>query len=177
MKWILQQAAFYLAVAVVSMLTVEVGYRVHVLFKDSRLQLRTEKITELSPITAYTRSLWRFDADEGFQYTDRTGIFIAWFMKGRVAGCSPVAPINKDGSPGISEGDYKDAEIKIAVFGDSFSVTVDDGNKTWVSRLQTQLQKKLGRSVHILNFARDGSGLLQMFDVAASELPKRKPNL
>ena len=77
MKWILQQAAFYLAVAVVSMLTVEVGYRVHVLFKDSRLRVRSEKIAELPPIYAYTRSLWRFDADEGFQYTDRTGIFIA----------------------------------------------------------------------------------------------------
>ena len=96
---------------------------------------------------------------------------------GRIAGCNAVDPINKDGSPGISEGNYEDADFKVAVFGDSFSVFVDDRNKTWVSRLQTRLQEKLGRSVHILNFARDGSGLLQMFDVAAFELTKWKPDL
>ena len=177
MKWILQQAAFYLAVAVVSMLTVEVGYRVHVLLKDPRLQLRAEKITELPLIIAYTRSLWRFDAERGFKYIDRTGIFATAVQNGRINWCIPADPINKNGSPGISEGIYEGADFKIAVFGNSFSVFTDDSDNTWVSRLQTQLQKKLGRSVHILNFARDGSGLLQMFDVAAIEMRKRKPDL
>jgi len=126
---------------------------------------------------AYTRSLWRFDADEGFQYTDRTGIFFTSVEDARIAGCSAVDPINKDGSPGISEGNYEDADFKVAVFGDSFSVFVDDGNNTWVSRLQPRLQEKLGRSVHILNFAHDGNGLLQMLDIAAIEIPKRKPDI
>jgi hypothetical protein len=177
MKRILQEVAFYFAVAIVAMVTVEIGYRINVLLKDPRLELRPEKITELSPITAYTRSLWRFDADEGFRYTDRTGIFQTEIRDGRIGGCGPIPPINKDGSPGISEGNYKDADFKIAVFGDSFSVFVDDSNTTWVNRLQTRLQKELGRSVHILNFARDGSGLLQALDVAAAELPKWNPDL
>ena len=177
MKWVLQQAAFYLVAAIVALLIVEIGYRTNVLLKDPRLQLRPEKLTELPPISAYTRSLWRFDPNEGFQYTDRTGTFISTVFNGRIAGCWAADPINKDGSPGISEGNYEDADFKVAVFGDSFSVFVDNRYNTWVSRLQTRLQEKLGRSVHILNFARDGSGLLQMLDVAASELPKWKPDL
>ena len=176
LKKILQQVAFYLAAAVVAFLIVEIGYRANMLLKDPRIQLRPENITEL-PITAYTRSLWQFNAAKGFYYADRTGIFVATVSMGRIAGCSAVDPINKDGSPGISEGKYENADFKVAVFGDSFSVFVDGSNSTWVNHLQVRLQEKLGCSVHILNFAHDGSGLLQMFDVAAFELPKWKPDL
>jgi lysophospholipase L1-like esterase len=177
MKWILQQAAFFLSVAIVAFLVVEVGYRANLLLKTPRLQFKQEALTELPPVAAYSRSLWRFDAKVGFQYTDRTGIFLATVANGRIAGCSAVDPLNKDGSPGISEGKYEDADFKLALFGDSFSVSTDDRNRTWVNRLQGRLQERLGRSVHILNFARDGMGLLQTFDVAASELPRRKPHL
>ena len=177
MKVLLQQVVTYLAAVVIGCFIVEAGYRVHLVRNDLRIQLRIDSEELLLPFTAYTRSLWHFNAAEGFQYADRTGVYETSIMDGRIAGCGAVNPINKDQSPGISEGNYEDAEIKIALFGDSFGVFVDNNNFTWVTLLQRVLQQRLGRTVHILNFSHDGSGLIQMFDVAASELPKLKPNL
>jgi hypothetical protein len=177
MKIVIRQVAFYVAAAVVAFLIVESGYRVHLLYKDPRILLRAETLTDLPPIAAYTRSLWQYDADEGFRYTDRTGVFFTEVANGRIASCSGAGSINADGSPGISTGRFQDAQFKVALFGDSFSAVVDDGGRTWVNRLEMHLQAELGRSVHILNAARDGTGILQMFDIAAAELPQNKPDL
>jgi lysophospholipase L1-like esterase len=175
-KRVLSEFGIYLIAALLGCVIVETGYRAYLLYKDPRMQLRPEPNSALPPIGVYSRSMWRFDAAEGFQYV-RDPIFITHVANGRIAGCQIAPPINTYGSPGLAEGSYEDAEVKIAVFGDSFSVFADPNNMTWVNYFQRLLQERLGRSVHVLNQARDGTGLLQMFDIAAHQVPKRKPDL
>ncbi|PWT86747.1 MAG: hypothetical protein C5B56_11935 [Proteobacteria bacterium] len=176
MRRYLYHLGIYLIAAAVGFLAVEAAYRVLLLKKYPRIQLRAETDEELPLIGAYNRSLWRFDAVEGFQYV-RGQIFNTHVRNGRILACEPVPPRNKYGMPGLAEGDYEDAEIKLAVFGDSFSLFTDASNANWVNYLQRTLQARLGRSVHVLNFARDGSGFVQMFDIAAAKLPEVKPDL
>jgi len=160
---------------IVGFLLVEGGYRVNLLLKDSRLQLRPETIAELPLLGVYNRSIWQFDLAEGFQYTDRQ-IFQTTIENGRIDNCV-LLPRDSYGSPRVAEASYNDADVKLAVFGDSFSLSRDASNNTWVSYLQRVLQDRLGRSVHILNLARDGMGLVQMFDIAAIRIPRHKPDL
>ena len=42
---------------------------------------------------------------------------------------------------------------------------------------RTLLEKRLGRSVHVVNFGRDGYGILQMFDLAVAKVREWKPDL
>src|SRR2546423_5382589 len=93
----------YLLAALVGFLTVEVAYRVHLLMKDNRIQLRPETVAELPLLGVYSRSLWRFDVAEGFQYV-RDQIFATHIANGRIAACQALPRINKYGSPGIVEG-------------------------------------------------------------------------
>ena len=176
MKRVLSQLGTYLMAAIVGFLLVEAGYRIELVRKDSRIRLWPGTVAEIPLLGVYNRSLWRFDAVEGFQYVTDP-IFITHIGNGRITGCQQIPAINKYGSPGLAEGSYEDAEIKIALFGDSFSVFPDPDNMTWVNYLQRDLQEKLGRSVFVLNQARDGTGLLQMFDVAAAKVPKLRPDL
>jgi hypothetical protein len=176
MKRIISQLGIYLIAAVLGFLIVEVGYRAYLLRKDARMQLWPQSLSALPPIGVYSRSMWRFDEAEGFKYVTEP-IFITHVANGRIAACQIAPPINKDGSPGLSEGSYEDAEVKLAVFGDSFSLFADANNMNWVNYFQRLLQQQLGRSVYVLNRARDGTGLLQMFDIAAHQVPIRKPDL
>ena len=176
MKRLRPQIGLYLAALIVGCVVVELGYRVHLLLKDDRIHLRPQTIAELPIIGVYNRSLWRFDEAEGFQYVQEA-IFNAHILGGRFLSCGRIPPINKYGNIGLAEGNYEDAEIKLAVFGDSFSAFTGAGDMTWVNYLQRDLQKRLGRSVNVLNFARDGIGLAQMFDIAAIKVPQYKPDL
>jgi lysophospholipase L1-like esterase len=166
----------YVVAAIAAFLLVEAGYRINLLIKDSRLQLRSETIAELPLLGVYSRSLWQFDLNEGFQYSNRR-IFQTHIRRGQIDNCVVLPPLNKYGSPGVAEGNYEDSDVKLAAFGDSFSVFTDANNMTWLNYLQRALQDQLGRSVHILNFARDGIGLVQMFDIAAIRVPIHKPDI
>jgi hypothetical protein len=74
------------------------------------------------------------------------------------------------------KGVYDDAEIKILLFGDSWAAFNINGT-TWPDKFQRNLEERLGKSVHVVNFARDGYGILQMFDLAAHEIKRWKPDL
>src|SRR5947209_3896156 len=108
--------SLYVVAAIAGFLLVEAGYRVNLLIKDSRLQLRSETIAELPLLGVYSRSLWHFDLNEGFQYSNRR-IFQTHIQKGRIANCVVLPPLNKYGSPGVSEVSYEHADVKLAVFG------------------------------------------------------------
>lgn len=73
-----------------------------------------------------------------------------------------------------SGGDYASADLKVAVFGDSFPA-FSVGGMTFPSRLQDVLSDGLGKSVHILNFGRDGYGVIQIFKLAAARIAEWKP--
>jgi hypothetical protein len=56
-------------------------------------------------------------------------------------------------------------------------MNTDQEGLTWANHLQRRLASRLHQSVYVHNFARDGMGLIQMFDVAASRAPRYKPDL
>jgi hypothetical protein len=162
---------------VVGFALVEAGYRLILLRTDPRLMLpwRLASPAGLPPIEVYNRSLWKFDPDEGYQYA-RDDVDSTRIERGIVTDCTRLNPINANGGGGLIEGDYASADLKIAVFGDSFTWFSSPENLTWTNYLQRDLQRLTGRSVHVLNFARDGIGVMRMFDLAAVRLPKYRPD-
>jgi hypothetical protein len=162
---------------VVGFALVEVGYRLVLLRKDPRVVLpwRAANPKSLPPIQVYNRSLWKFDPDEGYQYV-RENVDLTRIEQGIVTDCRRLNPINSLGGSGLIEGDYASAEVKIAVFGDSFTWFSSPENLTWTNYLQRDLQRATGRSVHVLNFARDGVGVMRLFELAADRLPKYRPD-
>jgi hypothetical protein len=131
---------------------------------------------KLPPIGVYNRSLWEYDADSGFRYTTKD-VFLSHVDGGQVTSCFKIQSANAYGSMGTIKGDYASASLKVAVFGDSFTAFVTLDGMTWTNALQDALEAKLHRSVHVLNFGRDGTGVLQMFDMAKAKLPEYKPDL
>src|SRR5262249_11834079 len=131
-KRVLSQLGVYAVSVAIGFVVVEAGYRIYLLRTDPRMHLRAESIAELPPIAAITRSLWQFDAVEGFRYAPRDHIFTAQLVNGRVLTCSAMTPLNKYGFPVLAEGNYEDADVKLAVFGNSFSMPHDESNTSWV---------------------------------------------
>jgi hypothetical protein len=155
----------------------EAAYRLVLLRTDSRVMLpwRVADPASLPPIEVYNRSLWQFDLDEGYHYV-RDNVDWTRVERGLVADCARLNPINANGGSGLIEGDYASADLKIAVFGDSFTWFSSPDNLTWTNYLQRDLQRVTGRRVHVLNFARDGVGVMRMFDIAAVKLPRYRPD-
>jgi hypothetical protein len=89
--------------------------------------------------------------------------------------------INAEGNSGRIAGRYAEAELRILAFGDSFTQRPRPSPAgepmTWPNFLQDLLEAELGRSVHVVNFGRDGYGVLQMLDLAAAKVPEWRPDL
>src|SRR5262249_34376926 len=107
---------------VVGFTLVEAAYRLVLLRTDPRLMLpwRLANPDNLPHIEVHSRSLWKFDFDEGYQYV-RENVDWTRIESGVVTDCTRLNPINAHGGSGLIEGDYASADLKIAVFGDSFT--------------------------------------------------------
>ena len=124
----------------------------------------------------FDRSHWVFDLETGYGYPPKRKIAHTAIQDGRVVSCTLIDVINERGNIGPIEGSYEDADLKIAIFGDSWSAFSQNGI-TWTDVLQRKLSEQTGKKVHVVNFGRDGYGVLQMFDLAARELPQWKPDI
>jgi hypothetical protein len=125
----------------------------------------------------------KFSEEFGFEYVPGTYQGGAIY-EGRVLQCwNPMQDwvINERGNSGRIRGSYQDAELKILVFGDSVTQrprkNIRGEYMNWPNFLQDYLEQDLARSVHVVNFARDGYGVLQMFDLAAAKVAEWKPDL
>ncbi|PYO52981.1 MAG: hypothetical protein DMD84_07770 [Candidatus Rokuibacteriota bacterium] len=127
-------------------------------------------------IAAYDVSHWEFDERFGYVYPAGRIIAQTNIADGRVTSCQRWDIINKDGNIGKIVGDYHEAELKVLVFGDSWSAFHHEG-RTWPLFLQEVLEVRLNKKVHVVNFGRDGYGILQMFDLAAAKIAEWKPDL
>ena len=124
----------------------------------------------------YDKSLWEFDQRFGYVYPPGRTVHLTGFNGSKVVGCRQLPAINAQGNIGDIKGDYASADLKVAVFGDSFTATQDAG-VTWPNLLQDRLSERLHRRVNVVNFGRDGYSVLQMFDLAAAKVPEWKPDL
>jgi hypothetical protein len=128
------------------------------------------------PIGVKNRSLWEFDEEFGYVYPPGRTVDGTVVKDGHVVNCQRVDVINRDGNVGPIVGRYDTAELKVLVFGDSWAAFQHEG-KTWPSFLQGALERRLRKTVHVVNFGRDGYGILQMFDLAAVKVAEWKPDL
>lgn len=129
-----------------------------------------------SYIASYSVSHWEFDEQLGYVYPPNRAIDYTGVADGRVRDCDRFSVIDKNGNIGLQKRDFADADLKVAVFGDSWSA-FQQGGKTWPYFLQEELEKRLGRKVAVMNFGRDGTGVLQMFDMAAAKIAQWKPDI
>ena len=156
---------------------VEAGYRLHL--------HRTQPWWFLA-----TQGLWYFEKSpfrysEAFGYEYVPGSYHAGAAyEGRITACwDPIwdFAINALGNSGRIKGSYSEAELRILVFGDSFTQrprpSPEGEPMTWPDFLQDLLQAERGRSVNVVNFGRDGYGILQMFDLAAAKVREWRPDV
>jgi hypothetical protein len=170
----LKNAGLALAACLLSLSGAEAGYRYHL--------YRTQP-ARFQPLILQTdffqRSPWLYNETYGWDYQpgETYGGTIA---DGVVISCWRWLA-NERGNVGRVQGSYEDADLKVLVFGDSWTSQprrLPDGTTvTWPDFLQDELEAKTGGSVHVVNFARDASGVLQMFDMARVKLPEWKPDL
>jgi hypothetical protein len=154
-------------------LLAEVSYRLYLNYKSPG---RFDQADRDKNFAAFNVSHWEFDEKFGYLYPPGRVIDLTRVGDGRVYSCERIATINKFGNIGPVSGDWHTAAVKIAVFGDSFTAYVQDGI-VWPNALQKVLEDQLKRPVAVMNFGRDGYGLLQMFDLAAGKIPEWKPDI
>jgi hypothetical protein len=152
----------------------EAAYRAYLYFEYP--ERFASPVAETGYFSLYDQSLWEYDARFGFVYPPGRKIAYTGISDGAVRDCAVMDVINRHGNVGPIIGDYASADLKVAVFGDSWAAFHLD-NKTWPVFLQAELERRLGRSAHVLNFGRDGYGILQMFDLAAVKVPEWKPDI
>jgi len=80
-------------------------------------------------------------------------------------------PMNKYGNYGQPVGRYLEADLKIALFGSSFT------NHETSNLFQEKLSKVLGKKVHVVNFSVGSNGWLSMLDIAREMAPMYQPDI
>jgi hypothetical protein len=117
-------------------------------------------------------SPFRYSEEFGYEYVPGV-VNGGYIYEGRILDCyDAVWGTNERGNPGPIRGSYKDADVKVLAFGDSFTQ-----QGAWPTYLQEMLTAELGRSAHVVNFGRDAYGILQMFDLAAAKVREWQPDL
>ncbi len=118
---------------------------------------------------AYPNTTWIYDETLGQRYGP------IWaqgaIVKGAYHSFSWKEPVNRYGNYGEAKGSWLEADLKIAVFGSSFTAPET------TELFQEKLSEKLGKSVHVLNFSIGSTGILSIFDVAREKIPVYKPDL
>ncbi len=165
--------------AFVGFVVAEGGYRILLQNQHPKEFIGNNADTSRPSVWFMEKSRWQYHPDYGYSYGPET-ISGGSTSGGKVQGCW-YWPANERGNMGLIRGDYASAELKVAVFGDSFTAQVDTGPDpkgiTWPDYLQDYLTERTGRTVNVLNFGRDGTGLLHMVDLARDKVAEWKPDL
>ncbi len=156
----------------------ETGYRIYLYCTQPESFFPLLKANEHPSFFYYQDSPYRYHEEFGYEYVP--GVSVGGYIHdGKVLACHDRLSVTNDlGNKGRIKGSFEDADLEILVFGDSWT-TVASGEEsvTWPDFLQDDLEEALERSVHVLNFGRDGYGLLQIFDLAVAKIPEWKPDL
>jgi len=155
----------------------EITYRVY-LYKTEPYYFQDE-----SGLWYFQSSPVQFDEQFGFSYVPG-GHAGGALYDGQVTNCwSSIQDyvFNERGNSGRIKGEYSDADLKVLVFGDSVSQRprkYEQGiDLTWSDFLQDAIAEKISGDAHVVNFSRDGYGVLQMFDLAVAKVEEWKPDL
>ncbi len=119
-------------------------------------------------ITAIDRPRWTYDRRYGYRYPPNSVVWAARIRAGKLHECVEYSRTDANGNVGAGPPPYR-PRLRIALFGDSWTAWYVDG-KTIADLLAIELSVRLRHSVEIVNFARTGYGVVQMFDLAADVL-------
>jgi GDSL-like Lipase/Acylhydrolase family len=151
----------------------ELAFRIYL---ENRYPANFQQPPTSSTFLFFRDSAWTYDREVGYRYKPDHVWMGGFVQNGRLLGCDSSNRTDARGNMGSSGVGYEDAEIKVMVFGDS--VTAQPANNvTYPLLLERALSERLGRRVSVLNFGRDGYGVLQMVDLAVREVPRWKPDL
>jgi hypothetical protein len=125
---------------------------------------------------AYSRPTDRFDREFGYAYVPEANALFASVDRGYPAACRNVV-INELGNTDRIDRPYEEADFRVLIFGDSFSANVHHGGLTWPDLFESDLDASLPSDVVVMNFARGGYGVLQMFDLAAAKAEELRPDM
>ncbi len=110
-------------------------------------------------------SVWEFNAELGYDYVPQARMDVAWTQNGLPRRCGTFVTSSL-GAPGKGIDVTRIKQAKFIVLGDSVTATVHQ-SETWPDILSALIAERSGSPTPILNLARDGYGVLQMFDQAA----------
>lgn len=146
----------------------EAGYRVHLKRKAARCHY-SYRVTP----TVYVE----YSEPYGESLKPNAQCWVSHVRRGRVVWGNLSSRSNRDGLGGRTTiREYENADVRILVFGDSFSHWNQNG-VTWPDLLEGILSEQLGRQVRVLNYARGTYGVLQMIDLAADKVEEHRPDL
>jgi hypothetical protein len=127
------------------------------------------KRQDTNQFTVQSNSIWDFDPALGYTYPAHAHSDWA-IIRGGVPVLCETFVSGLAGSPGKGlKAEQLRAGARFIVLGDSYTAMVHDG-ETWTDILGEQIERQNAKIVPILNLARDGYGVLQMFDQAATLL-------
>lgn len=119
-----------------------------------------------------------YDREFGYHYEPSKELTAVHMSDGRIVSVDTGA-INADGNVGSlskNSQDWQGADLSILVFGDSFTANPYPGI-TWTDHLPSLVRERTGKRVALLNYGRDGYGIMQMLDLAARAIPEHRPDL
>jgi hypothetical protein len=133
-----------------------------------RCKLGYFKTEDLSSYMAASDSGYEYSREFGYLYNRQIlkGVATVLISKGYPVICGTWTDNASEADRALET--YKGAELKILVFGDSFTVAWGYDGRTWPDLLRDELEAKLSKRVGIINLGHDSYGVFRMFDLAAA---------
>ncbi|THB67964.1 MAG: hypothetical protein D6E12_07475 [Desulfovibrio sp.] len=159
-----------LASVALSVFCLEALFRVYLSLNFSSL------VRDNKTVRVHSASFWEYDREFGYSYPVNGATHMALIRDNEVVLCQPQRS-DSLGNPGRTAL-VENPEHTVFVFGDSFTAYPmgEDGDATWPGLLQAALNES-GKSVRVVNYSRDGIGILQMIDLASATVEEERPDL
>lgn len=155
-----------------SLFLAEVGYRVYLRIELARSHKQIDYTYHVAPSVHI-----EYDEKYGFRPKPNSEFWMSSIKDGQLVWGSATSRSNGDGLAGKTPiEEYNRAEVKVLVFGDSYSQWNQQG-VTWPDVLEQNLSKALQKKVAVLDYARAGYGVLQMLDLTADKIEEHHPDL
>lgn len=118
-----------------------------------------------------------YDEKHGRKFKPNGEFFATYLRDGEVVRGMVSRVTNADGlSSRTSIDEYDHSDVKILVFGDSFTCWNQQG-VSWPDLCEAELERRLEMSVGLLNYAQGGYGVIQMLELASDIVRRHQPDI
>jgi hypothetical protein len=172
----LASVALLVGVSAFCLLAVEIGYRYFLSRTITLPEQYQPKVAENPTFNFFgVPAPWRFSADAGFDFVEGRWMY-GQIENGTFSNCRFYGEGNALTGYGAIKQDWETADVRVLLLGSSFTLVwgTEEGTS---EQLRQGLERLWGRKVALLNLSRDATGVLTMFDIAASRMPKLRPDL